>query len=773
MKHPYGHFHQDGMAFVVTDPATPRAFDNFLWNDSVMSCVQQTGVGYCDVQIGETEGIKLYTGEGRICDIEVFGRETLLSRVVYVRDNATGEFWNVGWEPVRKSYTAYACEHGLGYSHIKSTTSGIASSLLLFVPPGREAVEMWKLAVSNPGPSRRSLTVFVYNQYGLQYKSGFKSYGDMIYRGAWFEAGHNAMIIQKHPQVAPHAFLTGYLTADRKADGYDGSRDGFVGIYNTLSEPQAVVAGHCTNRPGSSEATVGVLQFNLELAPGQEETIRLLSGLTDAPERLTELRPRLFGSFDAQFDALKAEKAKLVARNQITTPDSYFNSLANGWLKNQTLYGATWGRWGWMGYRDVVQHAWGVSSFEPERARRVLVAALARQYRSGLALRGWNPLDTKVYSDSALWLVATACDYLKETGDFALLDEKVRFFDEGEGTVWAHLHAALDYLETNKGKHDLCLIKFGDWNDSLTAIGKAGRGESIWLSMAYVRGLELMTELGQRVGRKTEAADYHARAEAMRKAIRTHTWDGEWFIRCFDDEGRPVGSHTNEQGRIYVNAQSWALLSKVATPEQTEAMLKSCDELLMTDMGYRLVAPPYLKRDDYIGRISYLEPGICENGTIYFHGNAFMIYALLQNGQADRAYELFQRAAPGYLPDAKNPKNGAPPYIFANCYYGPEHRNRPFQMEFTWVTGSVSWFVNAILDYWVGVRREYDGLTIDPMLPSGWNDLKVNRTFRGKTFAVQVRRTGKRSLTLNGREVDGKYVSLATCSERNVVDVTV
>jgi cellobiose phosphorylase len=773
MKHPYGHFHEDGMAFVVTDPATPRAFDNFIWNDSVMSCVQQTGVGYCDVQIGDTEGIKLYTGEGRICDIEVFGRETLLSRLIYVRDNETGEFWNVGWEPVRRAYEAYACEHGLGYSRIQSTTKGVASSLLMFVPPGREAVEMWKLALANPGARRRSLTVFVYNQYGLQYKSGFKSYGDMIYRGAWFEADHNAMIIQKHPQVAPHAFLTGFLTADRKADGYDGSRDGFVGIYNTLSEPQAVVAGKCTNRPGSSEATVGVLQFNLMLEPGQEEKIHLISGLTDAPDRLTELRPRLFASFDAQFAALKAEKAKMVAHNEITTPDEHFNRMANGWLKQQTLYGATWGRWGWMGYRDVVQHAWGIASFDAPRTRRVFLAALARQYRNGLALRGWNPLDTKVYSDSALWLVATACDYLKETGDFALLEQKVPYHDEGEDTVWGHLRAALEFLENNKGKHDLCLIKFGDWNDSLTAIGKAGRGESIWLSMAYVRGLVLMAELGQRMGRTGEAAAYTARAEAMRKAIRTHAWDGQWFLRCFDDEGRPVGSNTNEQGRIFVNAQSWAMLSGVADEHQMAALLKSCDELLMTDIGYRLVAPPYMKRDDYIGRISYLEPGICENGTIYSHGNAFMIYALLQQGQGDRAYALFQRAASGYLPDASNPKAGAPPYIFSNCYYGPEHRNRPFQMEFTWVTGSVSWFANAILDYQVGVRREYDGLTLDPVLPSAWNEVRVNRTFRGKTFNVLVRRTGQRSLTVNGRAVSGRYIPLSDCGASNEVQVTI
>jgi len=773
MQHPYGHFADDGGAFVVTDPATPRAFDNFLWNDSVFSCVQQTGVGYCDVQIGDKEAIKLYTGEGRVCDIEVFGRETLMSRLIYVRDNETGQFWNVGWEPVRRPYESYACEHGLGYTRITSQTEGIASSLLLFVPPGRESVELWRLTLANPSGRRRSLTVFAYNQYGIQYKWGFNSYGDTIYRGAWFDAGLNAMVIQKHPYIAPHQYLTGFFTADRPADGYDGSRDLFVGLYHTLNEPQAVAAGHCTNAPGSSESTVGVLQFNLELAPGQQEAIQLISGLTDAPAHIAEIRARCFGGFDALFAALQEEKAKLTARNAITTPDPHFNRLVNGWLKQQTLYGATWCRWGWMGYRDVVQHAGGISSFEPQRTRAVLLEALRRMNRNGLAVRGWNPLDTKSYSDSTLWLVYTLCWYLKETGDFALLDEPVPYLDGGEGSVLDHLHAAMTLLEESKGAHGLCLIKFGDWNDSLTGIGKQGRGESVWLSMAYIHAVDLMAGLLRHRGDAARTADYAVRCETMRAAVRQHAWDGEWFLRCYDDNGRPVGSHTCEEGKIFVNTQSWALIAGVADAGQTASMLAACDRLLMTEVGYRLVAPPYLKRDDFIGRISYLEPGICENGTIYSHGNAFMIYALLMHGYADKAYEVFRRISPGYLNSPEDPKRRAPAYVYANCFFGPEHRNRALQMEFTWVTGSVSWFYNAILDYMLGVRREYDGLTIDPALPSGWNEVRIVRTFRGRTFDVRIRRTGKgRTLKLNGKPVEGTFLSLSQCGETNDVDVT-
>ena len=773
MKSRYGHFDGDGQAFVVTNPATPRAFDNFLWNDALFASVQQTGVGTCDAQINGLEGIKLYTGEGRICDIEVFGRDTLMSRLVYVRDRDTGHFWNVGWEPVRRPYESYACEHGLGYTRLTSRTEGVESSLRVFVPPGTDAAELWRLSVANHRHHARRLSVFVYNQVVLQYRWGFNSYGDMLYRGAWFDAAQNAMIVQKHPHIAPHAYLTAYLTADRKADGYDGSRDRFVGPYNTLAEPQAVVAGQCTNTPGSSEATVGVLQFDLDLQAGEAAVIHLASGLTDAPERLAELRPRLLDGQEALFAALREDKARLVRRNRITTPDAHFNHLVNAWLKQQTLYGATWGRWGWMGYRDVVQHAWGVSSFEPARTRRVLLAALAHQYRSGLALRGWNPPDTKVYSDSALWLVFTLCDYLKETGDLGLLDERVPYFDGEDDTVLGHIEAALRFLNANKGSHGLCLIKFGDWNDSLTGIGKAGRGESVWLSMAYIHARHLMDELYRHLGRTAEAATHAAEAEAMASAVQQHAWDGQWFLRCYDDDGRPVGAGVCEQGRIYVNAQSWAMIADLASPEQVEAMLHACDAHLMTELGYRLMSPPYLKRDDHIGRISYLEPGICENGTIYSHGNAFMIYALLRHGMGDRAYELFRRVTPGYAASDASPKHDGPPYVFANCYFAPEHRNRPLQMEFTWITGSVSWFYNAIQDYMVGVRREYDGLTIHPVLPSVWNEVRVEREFRGRVFDVQIRRTGVRSLTLNGVPVSGDRLMLSACAAHNTVVATV
>ncbi|MDA3799159.1 MAG: hypothetical protein PF692_08780 [Kiritimatiellae bacterium] len=772
MNYKYGHFKDNDINFITTDPATPRAFDNFLWNDSVFSCVQQTGVGYCDVQIDDNEAIKLYTGIGRVCDIEVFGRDHLMSRLIYIRDNETGEFWNIGWEPVCKEFKSFECEHGLGYTSITSEVNGIKATFLIFVPKGDLPAEIWKISIENTGEQHRSLSVFTYNQYSIMYKWGFESYGDTIYRGSWFDEEQGAMIVQKHPYIAPHNYLTGYMLPDRTPDGYDGSRRIFAGEYTTLANPEAVVQGQCKNSKGSSDATVGILQFNIDIAPDGIETIGIINGMVDCPESVAEVKQNTLPRINELFEELKTSKEQLVEQNKITTPDNYFNNMINGWLKQQSLYGATWCRWGWMGYRDIVQHGYGISSFNPERTKEILIEAFQHQNSSGLALRGWNPVDTKTYSDSALWLIFTLVAYLKETGDLNFLDKVVGYYDQGEATVAEHIDAALGFLENNKGAHDICLIKFGDWNDSLTGIGKGGKGESIWLSMAYKHALDLMTELYKHTN-NTLAEDYSQRSAAIGKALHDNCWDGQWFVRCFDDNGSPVGSSKNEEGKIYLNAQSWALISGIADDEQKTSLLDACDENLKMDIGYRLVSPPYLKRDDYIGRISYLEPGICENGTIYTHGNAFFMLAQLMQNDGDKAYDVFKKITPGYLTDVNSPKQKCPPYIYANGYYAPEHRNNALQMEFTWITGSISWLINAIIDHMIGVRRDYDKLIIDPVLPKEWDTVTINRTFRNKLFNVTINQTGNKSVTLNGKKLENNFIYLSETADVNDVIVEI
>ena len=778
MEYKYGYFRKDGMEFVVTNPETPRAFDNFLWNDVVFSNVQHTGIGYCDYQIGTNEAVQLLTGVGRICDFDVFGRDHLMSRLIYIRDNKTGEFWNVNWEPVQKQYDKFECAHGLGYTVLTTCVDGIKANFRIFVPMGKDPVELWTLKIANASDQPRSLSVFVYNQFQFKYKGGFDSYGDMIFRGSWFNRELNAVIACKHPHTKPHDYLTGFLTADETIAAFDGSRNAFVGMYSTLERPAAVVNGVCTNTPGSSDATIGAIQFHLDLSAGMEKEISMILGVTDEEKNVAEFRDRYFGKYERYFQELKANKKDLVNRNKVHTPDLHLNRMMNGWIKQGALYGAKWCRWGWDGYRDIVQHGMGIASIMPNRTKEILLEALTYQYKSGLALRGWNPIDEKPYSDSALWLVFTLSAYLKETGDFELLQEEVPYYDNGKASVLEHIDQALNFLENSKGAHGLCLIKFGDWNDSLTAVGKEGRGESIWLSEAYAEAMRLMAELFGYLKDETKKQDYTRRYYRMREAINNSAWDGNWYIRCFDDSGRPIGSKENGQGKIFLEAQAWALISGVAGPDRICKMVEACDAILQTELGYALLAPTFTVRDDNIGRISCLEPGVCENGTVYSHVNAWMILGFIKNHMPDKAYDTLKRILPGYLQGQGEWKNNCPPFMFANCYYGADHRNNKMQMEFTWITGSLAWYNHLLLNDFLGADAEYGGLRIDPCIPTEWEKCELNRFYRGSVYHIVIKNPkhkgcGTIELTVDGRKIPGNLVPIYPENEEHDIEAVI
>ncbi len=762
-QHSYGHFNEDGTEFIITNPDASRALDNFLWNDACFSIVQHTGVGCLDYQPGDKEAIQLFTGIGRTCDFDVFGRDHLMSRLVYIRDNETGTFWNLNWEPVCQPNEKFECRQGLGYTILTNETEGVEARFRIFVPPGSDPVELWDLRIRNCRLATRNLSVFVYVQFQFSFKWGFDSYGDANYREVHFNRKQNAVVASKHPFRRPHDFLTGFLASDQPITAFDGSRDAFVGAYGTLKYPAAVRRGRCSNTPGSADATVGALQFDFVIKPGEEIPLTLVLGATDQEDKIASFRERYLGQTDVFFAQLAAQNANLVAANRVKTPDPLFDQMVNIWIKQGASYGSRWCRWGWNGYRDIVQHGLGVSALNPTRTRAILVEALRHQYPSGLALRGWNPVDEKAYSDSALWLVFTLCAYLKETGDFALLEQQVPYYGVDTSTsILNHIRTALDFLENNKGAHGLVLIKFGDWNDSLTGVGKEGRGESVWLSIAYAEAMREMAALMGFLSRVDAQADYTRRREVIAAAVNDHAWDGQWYRRCYDDDGRPIGSHANRFARIFMEPQCWALIAGIASPERASQLIDSCDRLLLTELGYMLLSPPYTEFDPSIGRISSMEPGIAENGTIYTHLNIWMILGLLRLGKADKAYDVFKRITPCSLSGPTDPKRNSS-FLYANCYYGPQHKSRPFQQQFTWVTGSYAWLNTVLINEWIGAKPDYAGLRVEPCLPTVWSEASIVRTWRGATYHIQVHNphqieSGRVELVVDGKALPGNLL---------------
>ena len=769
----YGDFNKDGSEYIITDPKTPRPFDNFIWNDSLLANIQQTGTGYTDYQVENHELTKLSTGIGRICDFDVFGRDSFMNRLIYIRDNDTGEFWNVGWEPVKKAYDNYQCRHGIGYTIIENTTNNLKATFRIFVPIGKDPVELWTLELESIDGRKRNISVFIYSQISFKYMWGFNSYGDMLYRDSAFSQENNMMVFSKHPFIKPHEYQTGFMAADRQIDGYDGSKDFFVGMYNKLNEPEAVIEGKCRNSTGSSDATISVLQFNMPELSAKEK-INFVFGVSDSLANAVKLKNKYLTKTDVAFDELKAEKQKMFDHNKVITSEATFNSMLNHWNKQQTLLGAQWCRWGWMGYRDIVQHGMGVSNFRPDLTRNIIVEALKHQYGSGLALRGWNPDDRKEYSDSALWMVFTLTSYLKETGDKNLLNEDIPFYDKDSASVLGHVDRALDFLEANKGSHDLLLIKFGDWNDSLTGIGKEGRGESVWLSMAYAEAMREMAKLAQWLELHQKQQNYLERYESIINAINTHAWDGNWYIRGFCDNGKPIGSHKNTEGKIYLNVQSWALICGAANEERKTLLLSSINDMLDTPMGFKLITPTYSTFDPVIGRVTALEPGICENGTVYSHGNVFLIKGLYASGDADSAYQLYKKTTPAFERENNKYKQRNPAYVYANGYFGPDHRNSPYKMEFSWITGSIAWYYNVLFEDLLGIKRDYTGIKIAPMLPEEWTDgFKAVRHYRGHQLNIEVNGNARQieKIVFNGKELSSDFIEEDQMQAINTVTV--
>ena len=737
MEYKYGYFNQSGDEFVITAPNTPRPFDNFLFNDSCYANVHQTGIGCFDYQINGTEGIQLYTGVGRICDYDVFGKNHLYNRVIFIRDNETGEFWTLNWEPVCHPYQSYKCVQGLGYTEIENKTCDTVSSLRLFVPVGKDPVEIWKLSLKNEGKGKRSYSIFTYSQIQFKFKWGFDSYGDTMYRATRFDKERNTFYMCKHPFIVPHNYLTAFMVADEAITGSEGCENVFIGEYGTIASPEVVREGVSRNSIGSANATICSLRFDVTLDVNESKDISLLLGAGEKEEDSIYFADKYLKNQDKYFEETKKHYKDLYSKNHIKTADEHLDRLINYWGKHATNFGATWCRWGYNGYRDIVQHGFGVVSFKNERTKQILKEAVSNQYASGMAVRGWNPVDTKAYSDSALWLEFTLTAYLRETGDVEFLNEVVPFRDEGEATVFGHMDRALDFLESNKGVHDLLLIKFGDWNDSLTGVGKEGKGESVWLSIAYAQALLEMAELAKFLGLKDKEANYMARREAIVKAINDNAWDGEWYRRCYTDAGKPLGSKENKYAKMFMESQCWSLISGVASEERANTLIKAMDEHMLTPVGYMLLTPSFKEFDSTIGRISAMEPGICENGTIYSHTNIWMILGLLKYGKADLAYELFKKIAPGYIVgDNAEIKNKCLPYMFSNCYFGPEHKNSAFQMEYSWITGSVAWYTNTMENYLVGLRPTYEGLCVDPHLP--FESASMKREFRGATYEIEI-----------------------------------
>ena len=702
------------------------------------------------------------------------------------------DIWFLVPQPGREdeAYREYECRQGVGEVAIAAECRGIAGAVHAFVAHD-DPVEVWTIRLRNRTRRARRLTLFTRVNWDLRSYPGY--YFDMrCVCSGLFDPAVNGVAVFNNDQnnKVPRS---GLLMSDTRVAGYDLSREAFDGAGVFRPFPEAVIAGRCRGSLGKAPyaGLAGVLQQSIRLRPGEEKTIHTLLGAASAEpaEAQTQHRAwfRLYlagGAPERALGRVRAAWRRRCEANLLKTGDAEIDRFFNVWSKYQAANQSRFTRaLDLVGYRDVIQDLMGVCDFDPAYVRHELLTALGFQLPDGRAIRQYSRFkgtrhDVRMYMDSPIWIPDTLVSYLKETGDFAILDEKAPFFDLASQktsdapprSVYEHAVLAVRSCYTHRGLKGLCLAGHGDWNDALDGIGHGGKGVSVWLTTAVVYAAGLMRTLAGRLGRKADAAWLANVQRTLTGAVNRAAWDGRYYVYGFNDKGQPLGSRRNPEGYLHLNVNSWAILSGVAGaagPGRVRAVLKALDELA-TPLGYRLLMPSYTHRSRHVGRIADVLPGLFENGSIYTHGQSFVAAALLSLGKAGEAWEAMKMTMPSRtLPALAT----TPPHQQSNFTVGADNTDYGMQY-YSNFTGSLNWY-RKNLDRMGGVLADFDGVRIDPCVPSWLKSYEVSKVVRGCRYDVRVDNragvcTGVKSIAVDGRRIEGAMIPASPAKRRKV-----
>lgn len=489
----------------------------------------------------------------------------------------------------------------------------------------------------------------------------------------------------------------------------------------------------CTNSEASLFILGGVLQHKLELGPGEEKEIHLIFGIGSSREEVRKVvqgyaKPGMIEEAFRQSVDYNYEK---IGSLSVHTPDEKINHIMNNWVKRQVDFCIV----GKKGVRDNLQIAVGLLNYRQEKAKEEILECLRHQFSDGHAVLTWYPYDDTRYSDQPFWIIWAVCELIKETGDFTILEQKVSWQDGGGASVLDHVKAAVSRLIEDKGKNGLVRIYFADWNDALNVTDDP-EAESVMLSHQFCLALKELKRLMEHVGDSGYVQFLEKEYETLRKNINASAWDGAWYIRALSEKGK-IGSHKSKGSRIYLNAQTWAVLADVADKERFSLVLEAVDSM-EHDFGFPLNTPPYPEYDPHVGRMSGMLPGLFENGGVYCHATGFKILMDCKTGRGTKAVETLKKIMPD---SGKNPssESGAEPYVFTNCYSThPGYYGKSYQ---SWTTGTSAWCMMGLYEGIMGMKRDYDGLRIEPCFPAKWEMAEATRHFRGADYHIVIRNT--------------------------------
>jgi cellobiose phosphorylase len=760
----YGYFDDANREYVITDPHTPVKWINYVGSLNFGGFIDHTGGALICAQDPALNRITRYVAQ---LPSSEFKGTTLYLRT---REGERYRVFSPYFVPTLDRYDRYECHVGLGYTRIVSEFYSIRTDSTFFVPPGGQQL-IQDIKITNLGESPLELDAIPLVEY--THPDALKQFtnADWVPQTMQSRAHREPdgkLVLVQYPFMLRDTRVN-YLTSNLTVRCFESDRAHFLGDheYGTWAAPLSLQKDELSCYEALRGDNIGVLLHHLgRLKPGQ--TVRVITQLGQAASLRAALpairRYREHAEVDRAFAELKAFWDHYLDAFQAETPDAAMNTMVNihnahqcyitlTWSRYLSLYQLGYGARG-IGFRDSSQDVMGALAGAPGEAREMLRKLLSVQKRSGAAMHLFNPLTMvaevgdaaerpeapQYYSDDHLWSILAVTAYLKETGDFAFLDEMIPYLEKGRdaqpvenGTVLDHLRRAIAFTHTDLGAHGLPLLGFADWNDTINLRKGA---ESLFTANLYGRALQEMIALAEQRGDRGLARQYRTQYSEIRLRVNECAWDGEWYVSYFDADGQPLGSHKNQAGQIHVNGQSWPILSGFAPNDRAEAALSAVRARLNTSKGIKLSAPGYNAFDPLKGGITTYPPGAKENGGIFLHTNPWVIIAETLAGHGDRAFEYYSQINPANKNDTID-EYECEPYVYAQNILGDEHPQFGLARN-SWLSGTASWIYQAATQYILGIRPTYRGLQIDPCIPHAWPGFRVVRRFRGAVYRIVI-----------------------------------
>ena len=777
----YGHFSEDGYEYIITRPDTPRPWTNIICNGDFGLIISQAGGGFT---------WKTHVGLNRLTRWTQDLIRDDWGKWLYLRDLDSGELRSLAFQPVQANYDQYVVRHGLGYTTFFQKANSLETEWTLFVAQD-DPVEIWLCTVRNVGSERRRLQLASYLEWNLGAAPDNHREFHKLFMETCFHPQLRAVAASKCLWEVPTEKghwntewpYLGFHAVGAEVTGWDTSKDNLLGRHGSFARPKGIRAGMFTESAGRFQDPAAALATDVVLQPQEEQTVIFLLGQVDNQDpQLAEDRMKSIIAHYADQNAAKRELQKvksfwkeLTDRVQIETPDDSFDLLTNIWLKYQAICGHMWARTGYYqqsgayGFRDQLQTSQVWLLLDPPRMLEHVRLNARHQFKAGTVLHWWHPLIEEGLptdmTDDLLWLPFMLARYFNEVGGAGALSETIPYYNEGVGTLQEHCTKAIDAVLGRFSARGLPLIGAGDWCDGFSAVGLDWKGESIWLGMFLYDILLKWSEILARHSpmKNGELANRYLRhAEDLKRTINTHGWNGQWYTAATTDDGTPIGDPGQDACQIYLNTQTWAIISGVAEGERRQQITRAMLEHLQCDNGLMLFHPAFKKPNRNIGYVTRYAPGLRENGGVYTHAATWGVLALARQGMAADALRIFRQLNPVLKARENAEKYQAEPYVLPGNIDGKDSQY-PGRGGWTWYTGSAGWLFTIAHEAICGVQPVMAGLRIDPCIPAEWPIVRVVRKFRGGTYNIAIEnphgfKGGVREISVNGEKLPGNIV---------------